>query len=45
MAAVAALVISTVLSFREGICFSPLAAQIDPRRVIAPFYTAFASFL
>jgi hypothetical protein len=29
--------ISTVLSFKEVICFSPLAALIDLRRVTTPF--------
>jgi hypothetical protein len=32
------------LSFREGICFSPLAAAIEPRQVIARLYVAFREF-
>ena len=35
---------STVLSFREGICFSPLTAPIEPRQVIARLYMAFPEF-
>jgi len=33
------------LSFKEVICFSPLAAPIDPRRVTAPFFLASGTFL
>jgi hypothetical protein len=36
--------ISTVLSFKEVISFSPLAAPIDPRRVTAPFISRPVNF-
>src|ERR1041385_1688081 len=37
--------INTVLSFKEVICFSPLAAPIYPRRVTASFFLASGTFL